>query len=473
MWNWLLDILDLPGWEVTDPKLVETGYEITAVCADQPEGCPKCGVIGRFYKHGTKLTRFRDSPIRGHQVMIVAKVQRFKCRESGCGETFLQPLGGIAEGRWMTERCAEYIRRQCLIDTFIRIAQHVGCDSKTVRTIANEYINQLNNDYLPQLPAWLGIDETEIDGKMRCVITDVVNRRPIEMLALRDRDTLGRWFHRFRDKSMVKGVAIDMWRPYRDLANAMFPGAPVVIDKFHVLRMANFCMERVRVRLGKTKTQGLRRHGVRNRVVLNKRPAGLSEQQRFTRDAWLDNEPEMAAAYELKEAFYAIYSLPKAEAVEAFDAFPATVPAEIKVEFGPLLRIIKNWRTEILAYFDHPISNGYTEALNGVAKQINRAGRGYSFEVLRARILFRSGGIVGTGPKIRGYTPLPRWLQSPIPFKTCHSCLGRYLMPVVRKAAMKPLVKRQRTITCDMCEDCRERFGWPVDRANSEVLGWR
>ena len=28
---------------------------------------------------------------------------------------------------------------------------------------------------------------------------------------------------------------------------------------------------------------------------------------------------------------------------------------------------------------DYPITNGYTEALNGVAKVINRQGRGYTF----------------------------------------------------------------------------------------------
>lgn len=49
---------------------------------------------------------------------------------------------------------------------------------------------------------------------------------------------------------------------------------------------------------------------------------------------------------------------------------------------------MRNWRTEILAFFDHPITNGYTEALNGATKVINRMGRGYSFEVLRGRVLF-------------------------------------------------------------------------------------
>ena len=37
------------------------------------------------------------------------------------------------------------------------------------------------------------------------------------------------------------------------------------------------------------------------------------------------------------------------------------------------------------------ITNASTEALNGVAKTINRQGRGYTFEVLRARLLYGKG----------------------------------------------------------------------------------
>jgi len=126
-------------------------------------------------------------------------------------------------------------------------------------------------------------------------------------------------------------------------------------------------------------------------VQLVKRPENLSESQRFNLDMWLANEPEVAEAYRLKEAFFAIYDMSKDEAIAAYDAFLKSVPASMKTEFGDLTRAMKNWRTEILAYFDYPITNGYTEALNGMAKVINRAGRGYSFEVMRARILYRPG----------------------------------------------------------------------------------
>ena len=47
-----------------------------------------------------------------------------------------------------------------------------------------------------------------------------------------------------------------------------------------------------------------------------------------------------------------------------------------------------NWRPEIFNYFDTPITNAFTEALNGLAKIANRMGRGYSFEAIRAKLLF-------------------------------------------------------------------------------------
>ena len=45
--------------------------------------------------------------------------------------------------------------------------------------------------------------------------------------------------------------------------------------------------------------------------------------------------------------------------------------------------------------FDHPvnqpITNAYTESLNNLIRVMNRLGRGYSFEALRAKILFSEG----------------------------------------------------------------------------------
>jgi len=382
----MTDILDLDGWAVLSKTTEDHCDILDAEYRLQPTACQKCGTIGQLYRHGTKPVTYMDSPMRGTPARLRAKVQRYRCRS--CNETFLQPLGGIQAERRMTERCATYIQSLCLRDTFVRIADDVGCDDKTVRNLAGEYIARLEADYRPALPVWLGIDETQIDGKMRLVLTDIGARKPADMLPDRDKGSLTTWLNHYRDRTHVKGVAIDMWRPYRDVAKHMLPGVPVVIDKFHVVRTASYCMEKVRIRLQKAKKSGERRDWLRSKALLNMRYTKLSVKQRFNVDMWLDNEAVLKAAHGLKEAFYDIYDMPKAQAVAAYDGFAATVPAELKTDFKVLLTAMKNWRTEILAYFDNPISNAYTEALNGVAKTINRTGRGYSFEVLRARLLF-------------------------------------------------------------------------------------
>jgi len=52
---------------------------------------------------------------------------------------------------------------------------------------------------------------------------------------------------------------------------------------------------------------------------------------------------------------------------------------------------MNNWEEEIFNYFDSPITNAYTESLNRLIKTMNHIGRGYSFEALRAKILFTQG----------------------------------------------------------------------------------
>lgn len=430
----MTDILDLDGWNVLSRTQEEQVDILEAEYLPQPLACPKCGTLGHFYRHGTKTTTYVDVPFRGKPAKLQAKVQRYRCRSEGCGETFLQPLGGILEDRRIAKRAAEYIQGTCLRDTFVRIAEDVGCDEKTVRALASEHIARLEGSYRPELPEWLGMDETMIAKELRCVLTDVKGRRVIDMLPARDKGTVAAWLRQFPDLRGVQGLAIDMWRPYKDVAQQMMPGLPVVVDKFHVVRMASYCMERVRIRLQKKRVAGVRKLWLQSKAILNMRHAKLGDKARLNLDIWLSNEPELAAAYALKEAFYDIYDLPKPQAIAAFDAYSATVPDYLRADFKVLLTAMKNWRTEILAFFDYPITNAYTEAVNGVAKTINRQGRGYSFEVLRARLLF--------GKRLKAVEP---WhLAAAFPANPAH---------------LRLLTKEQE----GRCQTCGEEIGRAVD----------
>lgn len=401
------DILDLHGWQVMDSHQEDGEYIITAKHTPQPEVCIKCGVIGRLYRHGTRTIRHLDSPIRGLPVRLDAVVQRYRCRD--CGETFLQPLAGIDEGRRMTSRCAEYILTQGMRATFTRVAEHVGCDEKTVRNVTSEIVQQINQSHVPYMPSILGIDETMLCKRMRCVLTDLVNNVPVDLLESRDPKTLAHWLYVNKAKDFVTCVSTDMYAPYRKLVRELLPGVPVVADKFHVVRMADLAVEHVRRRVSKSRPAEVGREWKRQSVLLRLRHKALDEKGRFNLDMWLDNEPEIAVAYRLKESFYDIYDAPDAKtAAEMLDVWRASIPDHIattpRKDFRALLTATRNWREEILAYFDNRITNSYTEALNGITKVANRQGRGYSFEVIRAKMLYPLQG----RPRMRD---LPRHLD--------------------------------------------------------------
>lgn len=47
-----------------------------------------------------------------------------------------------------------------------------------------------------------------------------------------------------------------------------------------------------------------------------------------------------------------------------------------------------NWGPWIFTYFDHRITNAFSESINNLIRLLSRLGRGYSFEALRAKILY-------------------------------------------------------------------------------------
>jgi transposase len=74
-------------------------------------------------------------------------------------------------------------------------------------------------------------------------------------------------------------------------------------------------------------------------------------------------------------------------AQEAYDKWEVDLPDDVRPAFNDLTTAMRNWRTEIFTYFDTRVTNAYTESFNSLAKMVNRLGRGYSFEVLRAKLL--------------------------------------------------------------------------------------
>lgn len=387
-----MDLLNLSNLKVVDMKEFDDDYRfLVESTAPPPSHCPKCGIIPNLYKHGKKEQLFFDLPMHAKRVGLIIKRQRYKCRE--CNETFFENLPDMDVSRSVTNRLINWIQEASLDKTFTSVAEEIGIDEKTVRNIFNDYVAELEAQTNFRTPKWLGIDEVHLLKNYRCVITDVENKSVIDVLRKRNKDMVISYLSNLPDIDKIELVAMDMWNPYKSAVNSVIPHAKIVIDKFHVVKLANEALEKIRKANRENVSAKERRQLMRDRYVLLKRRKDLNDfDDQIKLQVWTDMFPLLGQAYELKEQFFDIYEANSVnEAYELYQNWLSNVPTELMIYFEDLIKAVNNWEEEIFNYFNSPITNAYTESLNRLIKTMNHIGRGYSFEALRAKILFTQG----------------------------------------------------------------------------------
>lgn len=386
-----MDILSLPRYDVFSHKETEFELLINIKLRDLPTVCPKCGTVNaRVNRNGTKKQTYNDLPIRAKRVGLRITRQKYECQE--CSDWFLEELPDMNEQHRMTQRLYEYIQQQSLVKTFTSLAREVGVDEKLVRVIFGEHVKKLKAKTKLVTPKWMGIDEVYLLGDYRCVITNVKERTVIDLLKSRTKKSVINWLQRQPGKEQIEYVTMDMWSPYRDAVRLMLPQAVIIVDKFHVLDEVNDCLEEARKGIHSQLTDKQRRTLKHDKYTLLARKHRLQPDKLIILESWIKNFPTLGRAYELKEQFYDIYDLAadSKQAKKLYTDWKAGVPKELLDYFQPLITSVTNWENEIFGYFDanRKVTNAYTEALNGLIKITNREGRGYSFEVVRSKILY-------------------------------------------------------------------------------------
>jgi transposase len=385
VWS-MTNILGLQNLNVISKTQTEHAYYIDAESNRQVIACEHC-FSGDFKGHGIKKQLFMDTQIHGLRTAITVLRKRFLCKT--CGKTFMERLPDMDEKRLATKRLVTWVKKRALDHTFASVSHDTGLDEKTIRNIFKDYIIELEKQFKVATPRWLGIDECHLNKTMRCVITNIEHQTAVEMFEYRKQEFVATALYRMPDKDKVELITMDMWRPYSALAKAAFPNAKVVIDKFHVLKMANEALEDARKSLKKELNAKERKAMLGDRFVMLKRGKDLVLKEELKLEGILLTYPVLNQAYMAKEAFYSIWDADsKQKAIDLYESWRDGIPNDIRPYYSDLLRVMHNWEVEIFNYFDHPITNAYTECLNGLIKIMNRLGRGYSFDVLRAKVLF-------------------------------------------------------------------------------------
>lgn len=387
----MADILNMTFYRAIEVRENDLDYLILAESTAKPTCCPACQSLD-YNKHGTREPVFMDIPIHGKRVGIKVIRQRYRCKP--CGNVFIDPLIGMNEDHMMTARLVRFIEEESLKRTFTSIADDVGIHEKTIRKVFKNQVDRYEAQYKAETPEWLGIDEIHVLGNPRCVLTNVKEHTLIDMLKTRTKPVVVDYLMKMPDRQRIEVVTMDMWMPYREAVEGALPQAKIVVDRYHVVRLANKGLDDFRKALKAGMSVSQRRQLMRDRYILLKRKRDLQPKDLLLLETWLGNIAELKTAYELKEMFFNIYEIQgKKQAEDRYATWRDTVQANPEIEpfFHDAIRAVDNWHDQVFNFFDFQITNGYTEAMNGLIKIANRIGRGYSFEAIRAKMLFRNG----------------------------------------------------------------------------------
>jgi transposase len=418
-------IINLPGWRTI--KYYETSDDITvaATLITEPANPCICGAY-TFQKGGhAALSYVHDLPIRCKRTRIYFARQRYRC---ACGKTFQQPLAGLDRRHKLTARLAEYIEREAfsIFRTFSRIADEVGVSEQLVRNLLTDRGEQLERARHIETPKWLAIDEVYAGKNEHCVLTDPVRRRVIDMLPGNDQTVLGRYLLQLPDRENVEVVTMDMCLAYRAVMQQLLPRARVVVDRYHVHNLLSVALKQVLKVIRDDMTSSEQRQHMRHECLLLMSRYRLSGESGTGKNGkvkssqlevvkrWLEDVPDIATAYLLKEDFSDILQLADRQwAEERTDRwlervweFAQYFSAKYKKEysgiwqdpFGNVVTTIQQWRSMILNYIDFKsrfeikATNAFAEFANRQIKRAYGLGNGLTYAVLRMKVIY--GGLI-------------------------------------------------------------------------------
>ena len=392
-------MLNLPEFEVIKKEVNEHYYRFTIQATERPFICTQCcweeldlpiedeNKGKKFIIHSTKEREVADIPIHGKPVKLILRHTRYKC--PCCGKTFYQPFRDIERNCKVTLRLKEYIQSESLKKPFLEVGYACDLSHTSVRKYFKEQIEVLDSERTLTAPRVLGIDEAHLNKKMRGVFTDTENNKLIEITEDNRKKTVIEVIKSMEGWENIEVVTIDMWSGYRHACREILPNATVVVDKFHVIQYAIKALDTVRKQVKADLPKDRKRILTNDRWVLLKNKEDLTEKETTLRDIWLEEFPQLGVAYWLKEIIRDIYieSKDRYEAFQRFYEWECRIPDDMK-PFKDLQKTYNNNKKEIFNYFLQPYTNAYTESVNNIIKSVEKAGKGYSYEVLRAKVLY-------------------------------------------------------------------------------------
>lgn len=381
----MTQLLNIDGMKVYNYKFInDIGISLYVEQEARAIPCPQCG------KHTNKLHQnhryvVRDLPLMEKSVYLQVNRRQMRCDR--CGKKFTEDLEAIPKKRTYTKRLRQQIVQEALEGTISKTAQKYGMGEREIETMLKDLGEELIQKK-PQGLNRLGIDEIAIkkgQGNYYAVFVDLDTGKLIGLLENRTEKNITEYLKTWGEDVLrqIEEVSIDLWRPYKKVANSLMPQASVVADRFHVVKQVNQELDRARkdckkaLKKQKKSRQKSRKEaaitGSKYSLLKNEKTLNKNQKEKLKK---VEKEfKDLATKHRLKEEFIEIFD-DEEDWVEGLFKIGEWMEKSIK-HFPESCKTIRGWIGEIIAYFDRGTTQGIVEGLNNKLKLIKRKGYGF------------------------------------------------------------------------------------------------
>jgi len=375
-------ILGWPGYRVYRTEINEAKKTLRLWVrrkgGNQVYVCSGCGKrvrgIAQVYER-----EVRDLPWSEYRATVVVELYRVPCPDCGVRAEKVPLLPSKAP---FSKRFEDAVGQACENAAVRRVARQFKLAASTVRAIDLRYLERW--DAARRKPALrdMGVDEIYL-GRTQKFLTIVSNLRtgePLWMGQDRRKETLDEFFQtrsRFQ-RSAIRAVCLDMWKPFRKSIQQWAPQARLVYDKFHVLQQAGAAVDEVR------RAEFFRQGGAARQLITGKRWlllsswVNLDRERRGQLNQLFGLNRRLMKAYLLKESLAHLWDFTYEGAMLRYlNNWIAQLRWQRLKPMEKLARRLRRHQDGILNYCKTKVPLGVVEAINGNIKALLRRGRGY------------------------------------------------------------------------------------------------
>jgi len=352
--------------------------------------CAKCG-SRHVIKNGSTVRQFKCVPIGSRPVILEMAVQRLECKD--CGAVQQENIHFVRGKERYTYRMKRFVLDLCRMCTMSDVSKLLHMSWDTVKDILK---SELGRKYSrPDLKGlrYIGIDEFAVaKGHIyMTIVVDLETGRIVYVGNGKGADALdGLWPKLRRAGCRIEAVSSDLSEAFISAVREHLPDAVQVYDHFHIVRLMNEKLDRVRLDTYNRETDENKRRLIKGQWWLLLAIGGSlppKAEERLYRA--LDINRPLATAYYLKESLRRVWwqDNKRNAALVLDDWLDQARESGLK----PLVTIaatLQKHRDGILSWYDFHISNGKLEGINNKIKTMKRQAYGYrDMDFFRLKLL--------------------------------------------------------------------------------------